>query len=88
MLGTVYGGTGALARPRGTAPVLQLILGWTLPKADSRELTAQNDPSCVNVYPGSVAPSGLLVTLMRTVGASGAVIPAGRSMANCENTSL
>ena len=35
-----------------------------------------------------VAPSGLLVTFTRTVGASGAVIPAGRSMAYCENTSL
>jgi hypothetical protein len=49
---------------------------------------AQNDPSWVKVYPGSDAPSGLLATFTRNAEAVGAAPSVGRSMANCENTSL
>jgi len=48
----------------------------------------QNAPSWVKVYPGSEAPLAFLVTFTRTVGTSGAVNPAGLSIAYWVNTSL
>ncbi len=48
----------------------------------------QKTPSWVNVNPGKLTPSPLLLTFTFTVGRSGAVTSAGRRMAYCENTSL
>lgn len=48
----------------------------------------QNAPSWVKVYPGNEAPLAFLVTFTRTVGTSGAVNPAGRSIAYWVKTSL
>jgi len=53
-----------------------------------RFIAGQNAPSCVKLKPGRVTPSANLETFTFTTGASGAVTSAGRSTANCENTSL